>query len=147
MERHDASYTKDKMSEDFSEAELEAYLDEALDPEKIVEIERLAREDPELLKRLSLINSRRDAGIHSLGDIWRRHQVAVPPRDQLAGFINGSLPPEQMDYISFRLETLKCPFTAAIVNELRMEASESIQLVEQRRQRIIARSRELFDDE
>ena len=66
------------MANDFSDAELETYLDEALDPARAAELEDCLKQDKELLSRLSYINGRRDAGIHTLGEIWRRNQIGVP---------------------------------------------------------------------
>ena len=55
------------MSE-FTEAELEAYLDETLDPDRASLIESQLTEGSDLLMRLSHINGRRDAGVHTLGE-------------------------------------------------------------------------------
>jgi anti-sigma factor RsiW len=66
-----------------SEAELEAYLDEALPAEAMAEIERALRKDAKLTQRLAAINGRRDAGVHTVGEIWRRLRLSCPTRDQL----------------------------------------------------------------
>ena len=71
------------MADDFTDAELEAYLDESLDSSRAAEIEHRLREDTVLLQRLSRINHRRDAGIHTLGEIWRRHQIGVPSAEKM----------------------------------------------------------------
>ena len=60
------------MARRFTESELEAYLDEALNPDEMALIESALRKQPELVQLLSAINARRDAGLHSLGEIWRR---------------------------------------------------------------------------
>ena len=62
----------------FTTAELEAYLDEALPVEQMTAIERALRGSPDLVKQLSQINGRRDAGVHSLGEIWRASASVVP---------------------------------------------------------------------
>lgn len=109
----------------FTDAELEAYLDETLDPSRAAEIERLARQDNRLVERLATINGRRNAGVHTLSEIWRRNQVAVPTREELSQFLLGTLSPEQSDYIRFRVEDLKCRFTTALLADLRTQLEES----------------------
>lgn len=109
------------MSESFTEAELEAYLEEALGNERAAEIEKAIRNDRALLEKLATINSRRDSGVHSIGEIWRRHQLSVPTREELGGYLLGILSPEQTAYIEFRLEVLKCPYTIANLRDLEKE--------------------------
>jgi hypothetical protein len=113
------------MSEEFTDSELEAYLDEGLDAERAASLEKQMRENPKLIKKLSLINARRDAGLHTLGEIWRRFEIGVPTRDQLAGYLTGTLDDPWMDYIRYRIEILKCPFTIANVNDLREQQQHS----------------------
>ena len=99
------------MPQTFSDAELEAYLDESLDSERAGEIELALKEDAELLERLSHINGRRNAGMHTLGEIWRRNQIGVPTEEMMGNFLLGITSVEQSRYIRFRMETLRCPFT------------------------------------
>ena len=61
------------MSTKFSNSELEAFLDESLPCERMAAIEDALRHDEKLQKQLTAINGRRDAGVHSLGDIWRQY--------------------------------------------------------------------------
>jgi hypothetical protein len=49
-----------------------------------------------LLRTLEAINGRRDAGVHSLGEIWRRNRVSCPTRQQLGSFLLGILSDEQV---------------------------------------------------
>ena len=106
------------MATDFTDAELETYLDEALDPNRAAELEECLKVDKELLSRLSFINGRRDAGIHTLGEIWRRNQIGVPTREQMGKYLDGSAPAEETDYIEFRMQELKCRFTIALKQDL-----------------------------
>ena len=57
------------MTSDFSSSEIEAFLDEALDADKMTAIEASLRDDKQLLGQVAEAISRRDAGIHSLGEI------------------------------------------------------------------------------
>lgn len=106
------------MSHDFADAELEAYLDEGLDPKRAAELEQAITEDEELLARLSHINGRRDAGIHTLGEIWRRNQIGVPTIEHMSNHLLGVLSKEESAYIMFRLDKLRCPYTIAMYKDL-----------------------------
>jgi hypothetical protein len=119
----------------FTDAELEAYLDESLDSARAAEIEQAIRADKTLLSRLSMINGRRDAGIHTLGEIWRRNQIGVPTAEVMGNFLLGVLPEDQADYINFRMEHLKCPFTLAMFNDLQAQQSESVEMSKTRREK------------
>lgn len=133
------------MSE-FTEAELEAYLDETLDPDRASLIESELSEGSELLARLSHINGRRDAGIHTLGEIWRRNQLGVPTREDLGSYLLGVLDDEKSDYIEFRINILKCPFTIANLNDLRNEQEANDESVQIRRSRYLQSSAGYFDE-
>ena len=111
-------HRKFTLENEFSEADLESYLDETLHPDLAAELEQSLKDDKSLLGRLSHINGRRDAGIHTLGEIWRRNQVGVPTREQISQYLAGKLSAEHSDYIDFRIETLKCRYTIAHVNDL-----------------------------
>ena len=106
------------MSTEFTNAELEAYLDESLEASRAAEIEAQVRDDESLLQRLSEINGRREAGMHTLGEVWRRNQLGVPTVEQMGNFLLGVLPEGDADYIQFRIESLKCPFTIALKSDL-----------------------------
>ena len=84
------------------------------------------REDKELLERLSQINKRREAGMHTLGEVWRRNQLCVPSVEQMGNFLLGVLQPEEADYIRFRIEDLKCPFTIALKADLESRKEDSV---------------------
>lgn len=122
------------MSEEFTDAELEAFLDEALDPRRAAQIEQAMRGDADLIKRLSYINGRRDAGMHTLGEIWRRNQLGVPSIEELGKYLLGILPEEHAEYIRFRIEQLKCPYTIASLKDLQQQSEPNTQ-AETRRQK------------
>jgi hypothetical protein len=121
------------MSLSFSDGELEAYLDEVLSVERMTAVEAALRDDESLQKRLTAINGRRDAGVHSLGEIWRRHRLSCPTREQLGSFLLGVLPDDAADYVKFHLETVSCRYCAASVDDLR--AQQSAAASEQTKQR------------
>ncbi len=133
------------MTTEFSDAELEAYVDESLDPVRAAEIERALKTDRPLLRKLSWINGRRDAGVHSLGEIWRQAQIGVPSREVIVRWVAGQLPREEAEYLQFRVETLKCRFTAALLDDVRQSAaSPSQHEAESRRKKIFTSSENLL---
>src|SRR2546425_10214380 len=85
----------------FSNSELEAFLDEALPIERMAGIEEALRGSDDLQMRLTAINGRRDAGVHSLGEIWRRHRLSGRSREQLGSYRLGVLPQADADYTKF----------------------------------------------
>ena len=119
----------------FTTAELEAYLDEALPVEQMTAIERALRSQPELAKRLSQINGRRDAGVHSLGEVWRRQRLTCATRRQLGSHLLGVLPDEESDYIRFHIDTVGCRFCAANLADLQAQQAEAGDHIERRRRK------------
>lgn len=133
------------MTTEFSDAELEAYVDESLDPLRAAEVERALKTDRALLRKLSWINGRRDAGVHSLGEIWRQAQIGVPDRAEVVRWVAGQLPRDEADYLQFRVDTLKCRFTAALLDDVRQSATRPAQeQAESRRKKIFTSSEKLL---
>ena len=128
------------MSETFPDAELEAYLDETLDPDRSSEIEEALQGDEELLQRLTHINGRRSAGVHTLGEIWRRNQIGVPTPEMLGNYLLGITTAAESDYIDFRMTKLKCPFTLAMYDDLVRQQNESEEQSISRRQKFFQSS-------
>jgi hypothetical protein len=125
-----------KMQSEFTSAELEAYLDEALPVERMTAIEEALRKNAALQEQLAATNGRRDAGVHSVGEIWRRHRLSCPPREQLGSFLLGVLPADAADYMKFHLEIVECRYCVASLEDLRAQQSAAdAGQIQQRRQR------------
>jgi hypothetical protein len=123
------------MPKTFRQSDLEAYLDEALPAEEMAAIERALRGDHSLARRMTTIHSRRNAGVHSLGEIWRRHRLSCPTREQLGGLLLETLPEETADYIHFHLKTVGCRYCQANLNDLKLQLAEDEKIVQTRRRR------------
>ena len=95
-------------SPSYSDRDLENFLDEALPVEEMTELEDAVRNNAALTKRLSQINARRDAGVHSVGAIWRRHRLSCPDRDQLGNYLLGILDADARDYVEFHISQAAC---------------------------------------
>jgi len=123
------------MTRPLSDSELEAYLDEALSPEEMARVETAVRDSSELLQRLAEINGRRDAGVHSLGAIWRRHRASCPTREQMGSFLLGVLDEQHSQYIRFHLETIGCRLCQANIEDLQRRQRERDEYATVRRKR------------
>ena len=107
----------------FSNTDLEAFLDESLPPERMAVIEDALRHNDELQQQLTAINGRRDAGVHSLGEIWRRHRLSCPSREQLGSYLLGVLPKGGAEYVKFHVGTIACRYCAASLVDLQTQQS------------------------
>lgn len=128
------------MSKEFSDAELDCYIEETLDAGRASELELQLRDDETLLKRLVDINARRSSGRHTMGGIWRQNQIGVPSHDEMGSFLLGVLDDQHADYIQFRVDVLKCPFTIALKTDLEIQQSESEDTSVKRRKKIFESS-------
>lgn len=123
------------MSKQYTTADLESYLDEDLDVDEMRDIEQALREQPELLQTLAQINARRDAGVHTLSEIWRRHRISCPTRDQLGSFLLNALDDELQEYIEFHLKVVHCRFCNANLKDMQQRQAESSEIKDTRRRR------------
>jgi hypothetical protein len=102
-------------------------------------IEQSIRSDNQLRKRIELLVSQRDSGMHSLGDIWRRHRLSCPSREQLGSYLLGAMLDDASDYVEFHIETIGCRYCQANLADLRI-AQEHAKVAEpiaaERRKRI-----------
>jgi hypothetical protein len=119
----------------FTQADLESYLDEALPAEDMARIEAALRQDRELARRLAEINAQRSAGVHSLGEIWRRHRLSCPSRQQLGSYLLCALPEEFGRYIAFHLEVVGCRYCHANLADLQSQQSEAPDAIQTRRRK------------
>ena len=113
------------MSNQFTKAQLEAFLDESLPPEQMTAVENLLREDDGLSEQLAQLVGERDAGVHSLGAIWRRHRLSCPDRALLGSYLLEVLDPEHSSYVSFHVETVGCRLCSASLADLRKQHEET----------------------
>ncbi|HEX4414125.1 MAG TPA: hypothetical protein VH107_10895 [Lacipirellulaceae bacterium] len=123
------------MKSDFSTSDLEAFMDESLPVERMAAVEDALRSNSELQQQLAAINGRRDAGVHSLGEIWRRHRLSCPSREQLGSFLLGVLSPEETEYVTFHINSIECRYCAASIEDLKVQQSAGANEVTRRRQK------------
>lgn len=119
----------------FTDAELTAFLDEALPPDLMARLEVQLRDDPALSARLARLCEARDSDTLSLGSLWRQSRLTCPPRGKLGSYLLGVLPPEEADYLHFHLETLGCRACQANRDDLLREQAEAEAHTTQRRRK------------
>ena len=112
-----------------------AYIEESLSSEMMSQIESSLRTDPKLRERLGHLISRRVSGVHTVGDIWRRHRISCPSREQLGSYLLGAMLDDQSDYIKFHLEQIGCRYCQSNLEDL----SES-----HHRDAVVARRKKYF---
>ena len=113
------------MASHLSSAELEAYLDESLSAAMMSEVEDALRHDAELAGRLAAIIGRRDAGVHSLGEIWRRGRLSCPSREQLGSYLLEALPDDLAAYVAFHINTVDCRYCEANLTDLKTQQADA----------------------
>ncbi len=123
------------MAKSLSQSELEAYLDEALPVDAMAAIEQALRADAKLAGQLTTINARRDAGMHSLGEIWRRHRLSCPTREQLGSYLLGVLEESVFGFVKFHLEVSGCRTCLANLEDLKTRQTDEPTAVDSRRKK------------
>lgn len=98
--------------------ELLAYLDEMLPVEDSARIEQLLRDRSDLRQRAALLARQRDAGGHSVGEIWRRHRLSCLSRSQLGQFLLGVADADLGQYIQFHTQVIGCRVCQANLDDL-----------------------------
>ncbi|WP_166828597.1 anti-sigma factor [Thalassoroseus pseudoceratinae] len=118
---------------ELSDDQLLAWLDEALTPERMSEIERELRDSEPLRNRMAGLIRRRDDGVHSVGEIWRRHRLTCPTRVDLGSWLLGSLDTEYAKYIDFHIRTVGCRICSANLTDLENSAQPTEDSTRRRR--------------
>ena len=119
----------------YSQAQLEAYLDEDLDAGMMSNIEVALREDTQLLNSLSTILSQRESGVHSVGSVWRRASITCPSREAIADGLLGILDDDYKDYIHFHINVVGCRLCQAHLDDLTAQQEVNQELSSARRKR------------
>ena len=118
---------------EFTDAELIAFLDEALSEDRSSELEKRLREDADLRDRLVTARGKESAGLHTLGAIWRRGRLSCPSREDLGQFLLETLSPEESSYVRFHVETVQCRYCRANLADLTEASQQAGQDVRRRK--------------
>jgi hypothetical protein len=117
----------------YTDSQLAAFFDEALPPEQMATLERELRKSENLRRRLANLSRRRDQGLHSVGEIWRRNRLSCPSRRELGGFILQTLDAETAKYVDFHIRTVGCRLCAANLTDLETAAEAQPETASRRR--------------
>lgn len=118
-----------------TDAQIEAFLDEALPADQMAAVEEAIRCDETVAARVAQAVGRRDAGLHSLGAVWRRRRLTCPTREQLGTYLLGVLPGDLAEYVRFHLETIACRTCTASLADLKARHAEEDRDTQLRRKR------------
>jgi hypothetical protein len=125
---------------------LRAYLAETLPPEDSARVEKALRESSELRAKLEDVRQNRgEAGLHTLGAIWRRGRLSCPSRQTWGSFLLDALDPDLAGYLKFHLDVVGCPFCHANLADLRLKANQVAPTAKSRQKRIYHSSRHLLN--
>ena len=103
-------------------------------------IEEALRNNPDMGHQLVAIHGRRDAGVHTLGEIWRRHRLTCPSREKITLYIDGKISGEEANYIKFHLEEIHCRLCVASYEDIKISRQTDDEETESRHQRFLDRS-------
>lgn len=123
------------MAQHIRQSDLEGYLDEALPPEQMAQIEDALRKDPRLVQQAAAIHSRRSDGVHTLGEIWRNGRLSCPSREQLGSLLLGLLPDGEEDYVEFHIEVVGCRYCRANLFDMKNRQAEKDEVAQTRRRK------------
>ncbi len=118
---------------EFTDAELVAFLDEALSDDRSTALENALRDDAELRDRLVTVRGRETAGLHTLGAIWRRGRLSCPSREDLGQYLLETLSEEHADYIRFHLQTAECRYCQANLADMQSASEPADKTVRRRK--------------
>ena len=136
------------MSTEFSDDDLLAWLDEHLPVERMTALEQAMRASDELRRRVASVSRRRDNGVHSVGEIWRRNRLSCPDRETLGSWLFGVLDAQIEQYIDFHVNTVGCRLCQAMVSEFEtVQKEQDSQPREKRTRRFFESSAGLLPDD
>lgn len=122
------------------------YLHDALPDAEAAAVEKAVRESPAVAKQLEQVRQSADRGEHTVGAVWRREHLSCPSRDQLGAYLLHALDPDLLDYITFHLGTVGCPYCQANLDDLRKLQAEVPGLRTARRRKILDSSHGVLRD-
>ena len=127
---------------------LRAYLLDELPAGTLARVEKALRDSAELRAQLEDVRQNRgEAGLHSLGAIWRRARLTCPSRQQLGSLLLDALDPELASYLHFHIEVVECPYCQANLADLKGKAEPASNVARTRQHRILQSSKHLLGDE
>ena len=127
---------------------LRAYLADELPAGTLARVEKALRDSAELRAQLEDVRQNRgEAGLHSLGAIWRRSRLTCPSRQQLGSLLLDALDPDLAAYLHFHIEVVECPYCQANLADLKGKAEPASTIARTRQHRILQSSRHLLGDE
>jgi len=136
------------MFESIDDETLRGYLAETLPPGGMARVEKALRDSSELRARLEDVRQNRgDAGLHTLGAIWRRGRLTCPTRQDWGSYLLDAVDPNLARYYAFHLNVVACPYCQANVADLRAKSEQMAPANRTRQKRFYHSSRHLLGNE
>ena len=140
--------TRTIVTAEFSDDDILAWLDEQLPIERMSAIEQALRDSDDLRHRVASISSRRDSGVHSVGEIWRKNRLSCPDRETIGSWLLGVLDDEIERYVDFHVNTVGCRLCQTMVSEFEtVQQEQDDQPKEERTRRFFESSAGLLPDD
>jgi len=117
------------MEHEYSDEELLAYLEDSLPTEALADLEILLRtpDQTSLQNRLQNLINARDAGTHTIGEIWKRHHVSCPTREDLGRYILQAMSDAESKFIQLHIEVTLCEVCQSNLDDLLLATNQSNQ--------------------
>lgn len=106
------------MHDDFTDAELQAYVAETLSVVRSTALESAVSRDTRLRQRLQTIVRQESTGGVAIGTIWREQQLSCPNRATWSAYQQGTLGDGLRQYLEFHLTEIGCRVCAANLADL-----------------------------
>jgi len=117
------------MEREYSDHELLAYLEDSLPTEISANLEKLLRAPNQIAiqNRLQNLIDSRDAGTHTIGEIWKRHHVSCPSREDLGRYILQAMSDAESKFIQLHIEVTRCEVCQSNLDDLLQATNQSNQ--------------------
>ncbi|HSG70617.1 MAG TPA: hypothetical protein VLA12_09405 [Planctomycetaceae bacterium] len=118
---------------EWTDEQVAGFLDEQLAPAEMSAIEDELRRSEPLRNRVAAAIRRRTQGAHSIAEIWRKHRLSCPSREELGRYLLGVLEPEAANYIEFHLRTIGCRYCLANLDDLEASRTDADSAIPRRK--------------
>ena len=118
---------------DWTDEQITGFLDEQLAAAEMSAFEEDLRRTEPLRNRVAAAIRRRTQGSHSIAEIWRKHRLSCPSREELGKHLLGVLDTDSAKYIDFHLRTIGCRYCLANLDDLEESQGDSESLIPRRK--------------
>lgn len=118
---------------EWTDEQVAGFLDEQLTPAEMSAFEDELRRSEPLRNRVAAAIRRRTQGAHSIAEIWRKHRLSCPSREELGRYLLGVLEPNASNYVEFHLRTIGCRYCLANLDDLEASRTDADSAIPRRK--------------